>query len=278
MSVSERGPTPEDYRNRYFELKRQAEQKNAERMTAVYRANPGTIPESDIVSDETIPPGWYWAGKVARGTTLRIVNEAGNANLSAIFWNADDPSERYNAGDTVKVQWTAQLSRGRLLLSDMGRVMASITDDKCGMHDFIAGGSTPASNLRKYGDAKVYGSDLRNTRDNFILAAGKHGLGPRDVGPCVTFFAPVSVDRAGQFVWRDDRCHCGDYVDLRAEMNLLVALSNCPHPLRPDKVWLTSPARSLIWRSPLPGVDDFCRTATEEAARAFQNTDMAFRQ
>ena len=85
------------------------------------------------------------------------------------MWNADDTSERFNPADTVKVQWTARIGQGKLLLSDMGRVLASITADSCGLHDCIAGGSTPESNARKYGEA----SSHRNTRDNFLLAAGK---------------------------------------------------------------------------------------------------------
>ena len=270
MSETQSERTSEEYRNTYFELKRQAERKNAERVNAVYRPYPKTIPTADIVVDETIPAGSYWTGHVARGRTLRIVNDHATAGVSALFWNAADPSERYNAGDTVKVQWTAHLSRGRLLLSDMGRVLMSITDDTCGMHDFIAGGSTRVSNLRNYGDGMH-----RNSHDNFLLAAGKHGFGPRDVGPCVTFFAPVVVEKDGRFGWKDKRRQAGGYVDLRAEMDLIVALSNCPHPLSPATRWEAAPVGAIIWCSPPPTAEDFCRTASEEAIRAFQNTDWA---
>ena len=94
----------------------------------------------------------------------------------------------------MKVQWHANLSKGRVLFSDMGRVLMSITDDTTGgRHDFIAGGSTPSSNIRKYGD-----DTLRNSRDNFRLAVGKYGMGVRDVPPCVTFFAGITVGEAGR--------------------------------------------------------------------------------
>jgi hypothetical protein len=186
-----------------------------------------------------------------------------------LIWNAGDPSERYNAGDTVKVQWTARITAGRVLLSDMGRVLMSVTADTCGVHDSIAGGSTPASNLRTYGEA---GPGRRNARDNFILAAGKLGLGPRDVGPCISFFAPVTVDETGRFVWCADMIKPGHYVDLRAEMDVVVALSNTPHPLSPrDSV--PKPVRALIWRSPEAAANDLCRVGTAEARRAFENTD-----
>jgi uncharacterized protein YcgI (DUF1989 family) len=150
----------------------------------------------------------------------------------------------------------------------MGRVLASITADSGGLHDCIAGGSTPESNVRKYGDA----SGHRNTRDNFLLAAAKLGLGPRDVGPCITFFAGVATDETGRLVWKGGpggRHH----VDLRAEMDLLVALSNCPHPIAPSRRFEAPPVRAVIWRSPPTTAPDFCRTASEEAVRAFENTD-----
>lgn len=260
--------TPEDYRRRYFELKTNAK---SYRGGSGKTANPETLPAQIVLSDETIPGGWYWTARIPRGQTLRIVNSEGGAGVSALLWNADDTSERFNAGDTVKVQWTAQLGEGRMLLSDMGRVLASITADTSGAHDFLVGGSTRGSDTRKYSAPAP-----RNTRDNFILAAGKLGMEPRDVPPCVTFFAPVRTDDDGHFVWEADRIKAGDYVDLRAEMNLFVALSNCPHPLNPDKSWNPRPVRALLWRSPPAMADDECRTATKEAVRAFENTDALF--
>ncbi len=264
-----RETTPEEYRRRYFALKEKAQAVNTRRPAATHVTNEKTLPGELIIAEDSIPPGWYWTGRVSRGQSLRIINEAATHGVSALFWNARDFSERYNAGDTVKVQWTAQLSRGKLLLSDMGRVLASITDDSCGFHDFIAGGSTRNSDSAKYGPDPT----RRNSRENFVLAAGKHGMSARDVGPCVTFFAPVSVDEQGEFVWNSDALAPGQYVDLRAEMDLVVALSNCPHPLSPAREWQAQPVRFQIWRAPEAAADDLCRTVSEEAVRAFQNTD-----
>jgi uncharacterized protein len=269
-----REETPEFYRRRYFELKAQADAVNAHRGPADESENPRLIPPERIVVEETIPAFWYWTQKITRGHTLRIVNDDATSGVSVFLWNADEPSERYNAPDTVKVQWTARLTRGKLLLSDMGRVLASLTADTCGMHDSIAGGSTPESNVRKYGDGSAAS---RNTRDNFLLAAAKHGLGPRDIASCTTFFAPVTVDEEGRFLWRDGALKPGDYIDLRAEMNLIAALSNCPHPLAPGDRPKARPVRAIIWRSPPASTRDLCRHASEEAVRAFQNTDAAFR-
>jgi urea carboxylase-associated protein 2 len=235
--------------------------------------NPAVIPRELLVTEETIPPGWYWTARIPRGQSLRLVNDEAGPGLSALFWNAHDPSERYNAGDTVKVQWTARVTAGRMLLSDMGRGLASITADSCGFHDSILGGSTRASDAHRYSAEVPENPDRRNSHDNFVLAAAKFGLGVRDVGPCITFFAPVVTDETGRFQWRSEGLRRGDFVDVRAEIDLLIALSNCPHPLSPDPRWAPKPMRALIWRSAAPASDDLCRIGTAEAIRAFENTD-----
>ena len=263
---------PDHYRSRYTALKQQARQWAESRPEAVLHPNPATLPQERVRAREMIPGGWYHSFRLQRWESLRIVNETGRASVSALLWNANDPAERFNAADTVKVQWTARLAAGRLLFSDMGRVLASITDDTYGHHDALLGGSTRSSNERNYGAAAV-----RNTYDNFLLAAAKLGLGPRDVPPCVTFFAPVRTDDAGRFVWADTPCPAGAYVDLRAEMNLLVTLSNCPHPFDPAPAYAPEAITAIVWQSEAPAADDYCRTATEEAVRGFENTDPLFR-
>jgi len=262
--------SPEFYRQRYLELKSRAQEKNLRRPRASMAEAPAAIPKDAIVAEDAVPGGWYWTHIVRRGQTLRLASDTATEGASVLMWNADDTSERLNPADTVKVQWTARIGQGKLLLSDMGRVLASITADSFGLHDCIAGGSTPGSNARKYGE----GPSHRNTRDNFLLAAAKHGLGPRDVGPCITFFAPVTTDETGRLVWRGtaDGSH---HVDLRAEMNLIIAVSNCPHPLGPSTRFDAQSVRAIVWRSPQPAASDFCRTSTEEAVRAFENTDAA---
>ena len=265
--MSHREPTPEDYRERYFALKAQAQKANAARPAARRLENPAVLPPASIAVVDVIPPGWYWTGRLCRGQSLRLVNDAGTPGVSALFWNTEDTSERFNPGDTVKVQWTARISRGHLLLSDMGRAIVSITEDTGGYNDLIANATTRRAFARRYG-ADGY---RRNSHDNFVLAAGKHGLTQRDVGPCIGFFAPVVTDEAGKFSWKVEAVKPGAYVDLRAEMDLLVALSNCPHFLSP--VQESAPVRLQIWNSPAPGAGDPNRTATEESVRAFENTD-----
>lgn len=252
-------------RERYEALKAAGGQVTPRVLPPPTARNVGAQPPAGLRRRETIPGGWYWTAKLARGEALRLLNVAGNPGVSVFAWNAQDPSERYNSADTVKVQWTSEMRKGRVLLSDMGRVTFSIIEDSCGAHDTIVGGSTPASNQRKYGDA-----GLRSTRENFILAAGKHGLGVRDLAPVITLFAPVTIED-GRAVWRDGVVQKGDFVDLRAELDLIVAVSNCPHPLAPDTVFDPGPIESLIFAAPEAGDEDLCRTATAEAARAFEN-------
>lgn len=225
------------------------------------------IDDAARVAHEIVPGGWYWTTRLAAGETLRLQLGSRPSAVSLLAWRADDPSERLNTADTIKVQWTTALAKGRVLFTDMGRVALSIVEDSCGCHDAVVGGATPASNARRYGDAET-----RNTRDNFLLAAQKLGLGVRDVPPCVTFFAPVRVDEAGRFAWHEARRAAGDYVDLRAEMGVLVAISNCPHPLDPAPAFDPAPIEAIRFAGPPPAAADLCRTATEEAARGFANT------
>lgn len=257
--------SPEFHRERYFALKARA------RARATAPAAPLDAPNPGIAGarlHETVPGGWYWTAQVKRGEVLRILNPSGTASVSLLLWNAHDLSERYNAGDTVKLQWTARLTKGRVLFSDMGRVLASIVADSHGRHDAIAGGSTPASNQRRYGEAA-----LRNTRDNFRLCASKYGLGRPDVPPCLTFFADVTTDAAGRIAWNEAAPVPGDFVDLRLEMDVVVALSNCPHPLDPAPVYAPPAIEIAVLPGSPAGADDLCRHFGEEAERGFENTE-----
>jgi urea carboxylase-associated protein 2 len=261
---------PDDYRRRYQTLKDNAAKTAQNALAPTRGANSVALPAELIVHEETIAGGWYWTRHIARGQTIRIYNSDVGGGVSALFWNARDTSERLNVADTVKVQWTARITSGRILLSDMGRVMVSITDDACGYHDCILGGSTPDDDAGQDGPDSPRG---RNSQTNFILAAGKLGMDIRDIGPCMTFFAPVVTDEVGRFVWRDDLVKPGMYVDLRAEMDLIVALSNCPHPLSSVAATQVSPVKAVVLRSPPPGAHDICKSGAEEAGRAFENTE-----
>ena len=230
---------------------------------------------SAILHRETVPGGWYATALLRRGDRLRLVNRDGAGAATLLAWALHDPSERLNHADTLKIQWSAELRRGRVVFSDMGRVMLSLTEDTGagdggGAHDALMGGSTAASTLAQYGPGP-----WRNTRDNFILAALKLGLSRRDIGTCITLFAPVSVDAAGRFTWRDGVRRPGDFVELRADMDLRVALSAAPHPLDPAVSYAPGAIEVIRWRGPPAGAGDPCRTASSEARRGFENTEAA---
>mgnify|MGYP003666049717 FL=1 len=229
---------------------------------------PSPIPAAPLAREtilhaETIPGGWYWSSALMAGDSIRIEQASGPSSVAMVAWSLADSSERLNLPDTVKLQWTTAIARGRVLFSDMGRVMFSVTEAASSAHDGLVGGSTAASNAR-------YEGNTRNTRDNLILAAGKLGLDRRDIPSALSFFAPVRVDAEGRFVWREDLRKAEDYIELRAEMDLTIALSNCPHPLDPNPDYGARPVIATRFRVPVPA-DDVCRTATAEAVRGFEN-------
>lgn len=254
-------------RKRYEELKAAGQGHAPRALPPPTLRDSALIADADVIHREAIPGGWYWTTRLNRGEALRIVNTSGTSCVSLLAWNSADTSERLNHADTIKVQWAATLRKGRVILSDMGRVLLSIVEDTTGgAHDTLMGGSTAATNKARY-----HAAMLRNTRDNFILAAGKLGLDRRDVHPSISFFAPVSVEDSGKFAWNDGRRSAGDFVDLRAEMDLLVALSNCPHPLDPSSIYAPGTVDVVRYQAKQAGANDLCRTASAEAARAFEN-------
>ncbi len=224
-----------------------------------------------IIASETVAGGWYWSTLLRKGEALRIAQPSGPVSVALVCWNARDTSERLNLPDTVKVQWDTRIQKGRVLFSDMGRVLLSITEDSSGgAHDVLLGGSTAAANTVRYP-----GATTRNTRDNLVLAAGKLGLSRRDIPMALTLFAPVRVsDDDGHFAWRPELLNGSDYVDLRAEMDLLIAVSTAPHPLDPSPGYAPNPVEITRYRASVAG-DDLSRTATAEAMRGFANNARA---
>jgi urea carboxylase-associated protein 2 len=254
------GLTPEQYRARYEALQAAARARAAAPPAAGAVAE---IAESSVVKRESVPAGWYVALRVKRGDAIRIVNQAGTPGAALFLWNADEVSERYNAGDTVKLQWTTNLTTGRLLFSDMGRVLASITADSGAGHDSILGPNTAAQ-----------AEGGRNGRDNLRLAAAKFGLTKRDVGPCLSLFSSVGTDAEGRFHYKGAP-PAGAFVELRAEMNLLIALSNTPHVLS-GVAAATGPLEICVYHAAPAGEGDLPRNFSEEAVRGFINTDEVF--
>lgn len=238
---------------------------------------PPEVAADDLVWEETIAAGGYATRRFSRGSRLRLIDLRGDACASIQLFNAEMPTERLNVADTVKVQWNAYLGAGKLLLSDMGRVLVSILEDDAGTHDTFAGASNAATNAAKYGDGRNSGAHP-NGRDRFLLGAAKHGLGRRDVHPCVTLFKGTHIEADGTITPQIGPYAPGRSLVLRAEMDVIVVIANCPHVLDPRPEWTVTPLRATAWRGPVTPADDPVRTATPEGLRAFQNVEDYFRR
>jgi len=236
---------------------------------------PSGVRSEDVVWEETIPSGGYASRVLKRGTRLRLTNVNSDACATLLIYNADRPFERLNVADTIKVQWNGYLGQGKLLLSDMGRSLMSITLDTCGQHDTFAGASNPKTNAAKYGDGANY-TPHPNARERFLIALAKHGLGRSDVMPNINLFKSVRIEKDGGMTWVDNASKPGDVVELRADMNVLVVLANTPHVLDPRPMYTATPLRITAYRGEPAGPDDAIRNASPEAQRAFLNVDDYF--
>jgi len=235
--------------------------------------------ENSFLWEETIQPGAAWSHVLKRGRALRLVDLEGGANVGAIFYNFDCPVERYNMPDTLKAQHIARLTKGFVLYSDMGRILCSIVEDKVGWHDPIGGTSNAKLVKARYGSSRYQeqrNDYHKNGRDSFLIEMGKWGLGPRDLTANVNFFTRVDVAEDGSVRFGPGNSKAGDFVELRAEMNILVILNTCPHPLDPNPRYEPKPVRLSVRRAPVPGADDPCRVSRAENGRGFTLTERYF--
>lgn len=236
---------------------------------------PDGVAAEAMVWEETIAPGGYAAKQIGRGARVRLTDLGGDACASMLVFNAERPIERLNVADTLKVQWNAYLGAGRLVLSDMGKVMLSVLEDAAGTHDAFCGASNQASNAKRYGTGDNWGPHP-NARDRFSLALAKFGLGRRDIHPCINWFKGVRVEEDGEITPQIGPFAAGRTITFRAEMDLILVLANCPHVMdaRPD--YTVTPLRVSAWRGPVTPVDDPIRNATPEGLRAFLNVESDF--
>jgi urea carboxylase-associated protein 2 len=262
----------EAHRARYEALRAEGQGASAQALPSL-TSRDQPVHDDAILHREHVPGGWYWTTRVARGEALRIVNTAGTSAVSMVAWCETDPSERLNTADTMKVQWSTGLRKGRVIYTEMGRVAFSIVEDTSGAHDPLVGPTTKESMEKALGPTAA-----RNSRDNFFLAAAKLGLARRDVPACINFFAPVAIAADGRFLWHPERRTPGDFVDVRAEMDLLVVVSNAGHPLDPAVQAVPAPIDVIQFVAPQAGADDLCRHACGEVERAFEQTERHIRR
>jgi uncharacterized protein len=233
---------------------------------------PSGIDLTALVWAETVGAGGYASRVLHRGSVLRLTDLKGDACVNLLVYNANNPIERLNVADTVKVQWNAYPGQGSLLLSDMGRVLMSMVEDTSGRHDTFGGCSNQRTNTARYGQGANH-SPFPNGRDRLLLALAKHGLGRRDLMPNINLFRAVRIAEDGSMIFDPDPSGPGAYLELRAEMDVLVVLANTPHVLDERPEYSVTPVRLLAWRGAPTPAGDPIREATPEGLRAFQNTE-----
>ena len=235
-------------------------------------------PAGPVLWEETLPGGAHWSGVMRRGTALRFTDVEGGANLSALFWNFEDKGERYNMPDTLKAQHTAFLTRGHCGFSDMGRVLFSIVDDTAGWHDTVCGVIDDETMAARFGAKRFQehrNAMHRSGREGLLKEMGRWGLGKRDLHANVNFFSKVTADADGNLSL-GNAAAAGSHVDVRFDMDVLIALSAAPHPFAAAGDYVPRSLLMCAWRAGIAPAGDFCRNFRGENQRAFTNTARYF--
>jgi urea carboxylase-associated protein 1 len=194
-----------------------------------------------------IGAGAYWMHVINAGQTLRILDLEGNQAVDTIFYSAADPAERYSATDTIREQGNVYLTTGTKLLSSEGNVLMEITADTCGRHDTLGGACAAESNTVRYSlDKKC----MHSCRDSWLLAIAEQDvfdMSKRDITHNINFFMNVPVTAAGGLTFEDGISEAGKYVELVAQMDTIVMISNCPQLNNPCNAYNPTPVEVLIW-------------------------------
>jgi len=197
----------------------------------------------------TVEAGDYWLETIRRGQRLRIVDVEGNQAADTLFYNAADVADRYSAVDTIREQGNVYLSCGSKLLSTSGQVLAEIVADTVGRHDTLGGACASESNTVRYALEK---RTMHSCRDSWLLALAEHdglGLGKRDLTHNINFFMNVPVTPEGGLTFADGMSGPGQYVELRAAMDIIVLISNCPQLNNPCNAYNPTPLEVLVWNA-----------------------------
>ena len=198
------------------------------------------------VLNEVVPAGEPWMGTVRKGQYFRIVDLEGNQAVDTLFYNANDPEEHYSAQDTIRAQGSLYLTTGTRLLSNDNNVMLQIVADTCGRHDTLGGACSAESNTVRYALEKRH---MHSCRDNFLMALARAdcGLSKRDLPSNINFFMNVPVTPGGQLTFADGISGPARYVEMRAAMDVIVLISNCPQLNNPCNAYNPTPIRLMAW-------------------------------
>ena len=193
-----------------------------------------------------IPAGEPWVHELKTGQFFRIVDLHGNQAVDTLFYNAHDYSDRYSAQGTIQAQRNLYLTTGTKLMSTFGTVLLTIVADTCGRHDTLGGACANESNMVRYAIEKRY---MHACRSSFLKAvtAWDHGMTKRDITANINFFMNVPVTPGGRLTFEDGISEPGKYVEMRAETDVLVLISNCPQLNNPCNAYNPTPVEVLIW-------------------------------
>jgi len=230
--------------------------------------------ESTILYEDVLNGGCHWSMTMRRGTGLRFIDNEGGANVGMLLFNPANTLERYNAPDTLKCQHTFKLHRGHCLYSDMGRVFCSIVEDSVGWHETVCGSLSREMMHARWGEHSYqdYHNDFyQSGHDSFLVELAKYGLGIRDMGACLNLFSKVSVEDNGNLVFEPNNSQAGDFVELRFEMDTLVLLHTCPHPMNEAADYPRRAVNYQIRQHQAVADDDYCKNFCEENQRGFEN-------
>lgn len=208
---------------------------------------PSLLKPAKATYKHVVLAGDYWMRMIKAGQTLRIVDMEGNQAADTLFYNAEDPAERYSAMDTIREQGNVYLSTGTQLRSNDNRVMLEIVADTCGRHDTLGGACATESNTVRYGLEK---KSMHACRDSWMLAVAEQehfGVSKRDITHNINFFMNVPVTAEGGLTFSDGMSAPGKYVELKAWMDVIALISNCPQLNNPCNAYNPTPIEVLIW-------------------------------
>ena len=222
----------------------------------------------------TLQSGGHWSLRVRRGLQMTLTDISGNGNLGMLFYNPENLLERYNAPDTLKCQHTFKLTQGHCLYSDMGRIFASMTGDTIGWHETVCGNSHASHISEKWG-ARDYQNDRnqwhQNGNDAFLVELAKYGLGRADMAANINFFSKVTSNEQGDLQLAEGNSPAGSQITLRFEMDTLVLLHSCPHPLNSASHYPRHEIGIALSAAAPVTEDDECKNACAENQRGFAN-------
>lgn len=230
---------------------------------------------SERLYEDDLPGNSHWSLRVAAGTALKLTDPEGGANLGMLFYNPHNLLERYNAPDTLKCQHTFKLTKGHCLYSDMGHIFCSIIEDDTGWIDTVSGTSNKTLVAKRWGD-RDYQHERnewkQNGYDSFLVEVAKYGLGHRDLAANLNLFSKVTTASDGSLRYDENHSKAGDSIVLRFEMDTLIVMNTCPHPLNRAQHYPHKGIHFEVLKADPVRADDLCMNSRPENGRGFENT------